>query len=416
MADYKTTKNTRIDQFNTATIDLEHYDPEEMIQLLNELPNPLAIIQDFTKYCIKNPSFYHSSHEIVSFYNKFVLCNYPTFSDFGEAIKTIELLSKLSDETHYLLINFDFYSDDFFNTILYNAIKENLLDIVCNIIYQSIKHGFFMNLSTLFTLAQNNHIQSKSIHLMVFQFSRYLTQFCSECVIASYNYLRSSQKEVQFYDLGKEAYKAFITIIRYLNSENNVDFETIVYDLKQTLIKFQDNMNVLASISEMLLEIHELSPETFDEETFISIPAELIKCSSKLLARNFDNEQSQTVTALCLHTSFIIGDVDDIKHCIEHIIYFFSDYSNYHTNLKLVLIEYLQAIAEDEHLSKYLNNLPTKDLIDDLIEFIDFANENIDSLAMLRLLIALGIPIDIEKFAEEKGIEEQKLRMILQTM
>ena len=59
------------------------------------------------------------------------------------------------------------------------------------------------------------------------------------------------------------------------------------------------------------------------------------------------------------------------------------------------LIEYLQAIVEDEGFSKFLDNLPTNKLLQDLIEFIDFSNNNIDPLAMLRLLSAFGLPIDV---------------------
>lgn len=95
-----------MDLLNTdaPVFDIGHYDPDEMIQLLNEFPNPLANAQDFIKHCIKNPSFYHSSYEIVSIFNRFVLSQFQKFPDFGEAIKTIALLSELSDEPCHPLI------------------------------------------------------------------------------------------------------------------------------------------------------------------------------------------------------------------------------------------------------------------------------------------------------------------------
>lgn len=91
-----------------------------------------------------------------------------------------------------------------------------------------------------------------------------------------------------------------------------MNFEDIVYNLQQALQMYPDNMNALTSIPEMLLEINEISPDTFNEKIFISISTELIKCPSNLLAKNL-NEQFQTATAFCLHVALIFGDITDIR-------------------------------------------------------------------------------------------------------
>ena len=412
MADYKTTKSTGVDLLITDIFNLEQYNPDEILQLLVNHPNPLVITHDFANYCIKNPAFYQTSREIVSVCINFVLFNFNEFPEFGELAKAIEVLSEVSDEFREALISFGFYSDSLFKVILDSAIKENAFDIVCNITCIFITNGFHMDLSALFSLAQVLNIQSKSVHLVAFLVSQSLSDFCPECVIASGNYLISSQKDIRFYNLGKEAYKAFIGVFRFLNDKIDVDFKTIIYDLQQTLQRFPDNLNVYASIPEMLLEIYEISADTFNEEEFIFIPTKLIRRSTNLLAKYF-NEQSQTVSALCLHAALLIGDIDDIEPCIECFMFLFSYYSSFYTNLKLVLIEYLKAFIEDEHLSCYLNNLPKDEICDDLFQLIDFHNENIDSIAIFRLMISMGVQIEIDHYAQELDVEREFLESLL---